>query len=132
MINELFHVYNNVSFCNNDGTLNMKTIPEYTTDYLKSKGFVLSNNVQEFEGITIYPSDYFNPKNYLTGKIETTDNTFSIHHYDASWWGEKEKKEYELERKIGKYCGRVGLAFFHAIKIYRQKGFRGLIKKIKE
>ena len=35
---------------------------------------------------TIYPVDYFCPMNYDTGEITITENTYSIHHYAASWY----------------------------------------------
>jgi len=35
--------------------------------------------------VAIYPRDYFEAKNWSTGKIEMTDNTFCVHHYQASW-----------------------------------------------
>ena len=33
----------------------------------------------------IYPIDYFCAKNYITGNIQQTPNTYCIHHYAASW-----------------------------------------------
>lgn len=33
----------------------------------------------------ILPADFLSCKDYYSGKIRLTDNTFSIHHYDASW-----------------------------------------------
>lgn len=40
---------------------------------------------QQLGDIAIYPSDYFNPKNYETEELNITENTVSIHHYGRSW-----------------------------------------------
>lgn len=35
--------------------------------------------------VIIYPRDYFECKSWSSGQIETTTNSYSIHHYMASW-----------------------------------------------
>lgn len=35
--------------------------------------------------VYILPMDYFSPKNYVTKKIQITDNTYSIHHFAGTW-----------------------------------------------
>lgn len=37
----------------------------------------------------ILPKDFLSCKDYNSGKILVTDNTVSIHHYDASWRGKR-------------------------------------------
>ena len=41
--------------------------------------------VEELEGNFFYPSEYFNPLEYTTGRMKKTANTRSIHWYLASW-----------------------------------------------
>lgn len=62
-----------------------KTVVGYTTDLLVKHGLRNLNEIQKICDIWIYPSEYFCPKSYLTAKINITPNTYSIHHYDASW-----------------------------------------------
>lgn len=38
---------------------------------------------------TIFPRDYFCGKDWYTGQIQITGNTFSVHHYEASWRGKR-------------------------------------------
>jgi len=38
-------------------------------------------------GLTIYPNDYFNPFDDITGRLVITDNTRSIHWYSKTWVG---------------------------------------------
>lgn len=56
-----------------------------TTNLCIQKGFKLEDKLQTIDGITLYPNEYFNPKDDYTGKIILTPNTRSIHHYAKSW-----------------------------------------------
>lgn len=42
--------------------------------------------------MTIYPAEYFAPKDFKTGQVVLTDKTYSIHHYDASWMEPEDKQ----------------------------------------
>jgi hypothetical protein len=39
----------------------------------------------------IFPCEYFTGKDFKTGQIKTTENTFAIHHYAGSWLSEEVK-----------------------------------------
>lgn len=84
---EFMDVYNDFKFCNEDGTLNTKTIVSYTSEVLVKHGLNNDNNSpQEIEGVRIYPPDFFCPMDHTRGNIITlTDRTVSIHRYDSSW-----------------------------------------------
>lgn len=82
---EILDFYHTIHFINNDGTNNLKTVVDYTTEILKKHGLKNVEGIQEIEEIAIYPKDYFNPMDMDTGKIKLTSNTASIHHYAASW-----------------------------------------------
>ena len=51
-------------------------------------------------GITIYPWDYFCPIEFLSHKLEITENTYTIHHYSATWMSWLDK----LKMKKGYYA----------------------------
>lgn len=62
------------------------TVVQHVTNVIKELGYEFGNNSQfTIQNITIYPKDWFNPRDSLTGKLETTRNTRSIHWYDNSW-----------------------------------------------
>lgn len=82
---QILEEYMKYSFLNPDGTLNLKTVVSYTTEILERFGLVSSDNLQNLKGIKIYPSDYFNPLDDLTGKLRITSNTHSIHWFSKSW-----------------------------------------------
>ena len=50
----------------------------------------------------LYPADYFNPYDSLTGKLKKTENTYSIHWYDASW---SDTSQFRL--KINRFIRRI-------------------------
>lgn len=81
----LLDKYSTLKFKNEDGSLNQKTIVYYTTEVLRENGLQPTSDVQEVSGIWIYPVDFFNPLDSLTGKLNLTDNTRSIHWYMNSW-----------------------------------------------
>lgn len=81
----LLDKYATLRFLNEDGSLNQKTIVKYNTEVLQELGLLPSNEIQVVSGVWIYPVDYFNPLDSLTGKLKLTDNTRSIHWYMNSW-----------------------------------------------
>ena len=88
---EILDDYEKSTFYNEDGSLNLYTIVQRTTDFLRIHGLKDTNEVQKVAGINIYPSEYFCPINMNTGKLVITPNTHSIHRYAASWVGWKDR-----------------------------------------
>lgn len=76
-----------------------ETCVRIATDIFVKYGYVRDNSLQKIKGVTIYPSDYLCPMDYLTGKVNITDNTVSIHEY-AGTWLEKESLFVRAKRKI--------------------------------
>ena len=77
--------YNQLHFRNPDGSLNQKTIVVHTTEVLVKQGLLATNSIQQVSGVWIYPTDFFNPLDSLTGRLHITDNTRTIHWYMDSW-----------------------------------------------
>lgn len=86
---DMLDYYASLSFYLPDGTLNTATIVEYTTLKLYELGMKESNSLQLVGDIWIYPADVFCPMDSTTGIIRITDESVSIHHYDASWLNNK-------------------------------------------
>ena len=81
---EILDSYQSDKFINTDGSFNLKTVVTRVSDILKKHGFSNKDGIQEIAGFRIYPTEYFCPKSYL-GEINLTENTYSIHHFGASW-----------------------------------------------
>ena len=61
------------------------TVVHFMTDILLSQTSIEKDRINLYEGIYIYPDDYFDPMNYYTGNITITTNTRSIHKYSSTW-----------------------------------------------
>lgn len=85
ILKSLLSKYANLQFKEESGSLNLKTIVDYTTEVIQEHGLQPTNDIQEVACAWIYPTDYFNPLDSLTGKLNVTDNTRSIHWYMNSW-----------------------------------------------
>ena len=59
--------------------------PKLRTKVFAEHGLILDGSKQTVANVEIYPMDYFCPKNFRTGIIKLTENTYSIHHFDGSW-----------------------------------------------
>ena len=77
--------YDSFHFLNEDGSNNDKTVVEYVTEILKRHGLKNMPGIQQIEGVKIYPSEYFCPRDTVTKRLHITNNTYTIHHYMASW-----------------------------------------------
>lgn len=85
-VTELLEGYRNRRFIMPDGSLDTTTNTFVITQNMLGHGLVLNNTYQDFPGLaTMYPSDYFCPKDHTDGVIKLTDNSVCIHHFAGSW-----------------------------------------------
>ncbi|MGO2083606.1 glycosyltransferase family 32 protein [Vagococcus sp.] len=83
------------------GKIIEKTCVEYTLECLAVTDFNSTNKKFVLEDIIIYPTDYFCPLSMKTNKLKITNNTVSIHHYNATWVsGNKKIKKKLIPLKI--------------------------------
>ena len=103
---ELLDQYQDRTFVQPGGSFDMTTNTTVITNYMIKKGLVLNNQYQDFLGLcTMYPADFFCPKDHRTGKIKCTKNTVCIHHFAGSWlehsfWGDIRHKSKVLFVRI--------------------------------
>lgn len=130
---EILESYKNSFFLKPNGKPDLTTIVERVTGILYKHGFLKENKIQLIESINIYPTDYFNPKNPRTGIIIITPNTYTIHHFDASWTPPLRKKYIKLSGvlipKIGLFITNIILFPMRLICIIQEVGFIGLVYK---
>ena len=76
VLQDLLDFYDELSFYNEDGSMNLVACPHYQTESLKKFGLNDSARTRQSlpGGIEIYPEDYFSPKSQLTGEIELTEH----------------------------------------------------------
>lgn len=128
--------FNNDVFIKEDGTENIETICMRETNILCEHGLSLNGTLQCVLGTTVFPTEYFCPLNFTGGKLEITEKTYSIHHYESSWYNERERFANTLGKQLSRRLPE-GVAFksANAISIIKFDGIKGLvahvIKKIK-
>lgn len=94
VIKKLMESYDSLSFLKSDGTFDLTPSPRLNTDALtRLCGLKADGTYQELEGMTVFPVDYFCPKSFDDGIIRKTENTYSIHHFDASWFSDESKRK---------------------------------------
>ncbi len=114
LIKSLMEMYDSLSFSDSDGKMNLKPNTQYFYDFLNSKyGYVSSPNLISYDELTVYPQEYFSPINSYTLVKRITDNTATIHWFNASW---KDWK-YRFKMKTMALATRVvGEDFRHQLK----------------
>ena len=131
---EILDSYRKSTFVTEDGQNDLTTVVTRVSDIFKKYGFTDENKVQKIADVTIYPVEYFCPKNYRTFEINITKNTYSIHHYDASWVSKFHKKYITTTEKL---CKCFGVPIGNIIKVFpylqwkiSEYGFIMLFKKL--
>lgn len=85
LFGEMLSYYENRMFVTEQGEMDLtpNTIP--MTAILSHHGMKPENILQKLQHITIYPEEYFCPKNPWTSKITITKNTHAMHLFAGAW-----------------------------------------------
>lgn len=114
--------YEGLSFLKADGSPDVTPSPQINTDTLVNCfGLTPNGTYQELKGFTFFPPEYFCPKSFTDGVVRKTKNTYSIHHFDASWFSDEKKKQLNNSWKHKQKRLK---------KLKRRKIFGGFFRKI--
>lgn len=112
LYDRMISIYRNEHFIIKGSKKPPKTVVDYTTELLEKEGLHNTSSVVEKCGIWIYPSEYFCPLDYFSGKLIITDKTHTIHHYSASWKSISERLFYWLARIFGlKFAKEIAILY---------------------
>ena len=93
VIKKLMDSYEERHFVREDGTPDLTPSPRLNTDTLTAQcGLIPEACYQELGSFSVFPPEYFCPKSFDDGVVRKTKNTYSIHHFDASWFSDDSKK----------------------------------------
>lgn len=87
-VRRMLDLYDKLGFETPQMNPNLKTVVAHVTDVLVEHGLECKRGIQQVDGITIYPREYFAPINVVTGRLHITKNTRTIHRYMGSWTSE--------------------------------------------
>lgn len=115
---EMLDYYDCHSFMRPDGSLDLTTCPDVMDGIVKKHmSYRVISSISEFQDdaaiLNVFNPSFFSPKESDNPNIKTTKNTYSIHHFQASWYPVS-KKMYRLTRRI---FGAGTAGFFS--KIYK-------------
>lgn len=134
VIKELLYYYNNKHFILENGMLNKTTNVTIFTNMFLKKGLVLNGKKQTVDNFTIFPPEFFCPKDVLTKDIIITENTYTIHHFDGSWLTEEEKLfqsiKANLIKKFGINTGKFIYYIYFILKNIEKNGISKTIKLV--
>ena len=98
-----------------EGEKVQKTVVDFVTEQLREFGLKKTDKIQNIASMTLYPSEYMCPKNYITNVTTITEKTVTIHHYDATWWS---KEVLWTRDKINKYHLPSSKSLHHIIMFF--------------
>lgn len=105
LFEELLREYDDIHFLREDGSCDMTTNVTRITNACLKYGLRLDNTLQTVNGFTLFPCDYFCPKDCRTLETKLTPNTYVIHHFDGSWVSPKSRVRKIVKRILGpKLC----------------------------
>lgn len=129
---ENMKVYESLEYINADGTYNRLPAPLYSTAVAKDYGLTKdTGNIQKVLDLTCYPREYFAPKDYFTGRMHITGNTYTIHHYSSTWFTEEERAQRKRDLLVARlrYATRIPRSL--AERILGTKRYKRMVASIK-
>ncbi|MBQ4259132.1 MAG: glycosyl transferase [Lachnospiraceae bacterium] len=84
VILKLIQEYEGVHFLK-DGEMDLTPCPARNTSALVKLGLITDGSMQKIQDMIIYPFEYFCGYDMTNTCIVRTKNTYTIHHYTASW-----------------------------------------------
>ena len=105
LYNKVLCYYADLHFVDERGLQKEGTVVTHVTNVLQKAGLQATNEAQCVNGVWIYPVDYFNPFNDLTGKLNKTANTRTIHWYSKTWMSKSQTLRNRLTRMLHRLFG---------------------------
>lgn len=94
LIKKMRDCYEDKSFFNRDGSINMAPCTAYQNPVIKEYGFELENKYQRVKNVVVYPSEVANPLG-RTGIVNNfTKKTLTVHHATGTHRTERERHQY--------------------------------------
>jgi hypothetical protein len=83
-VNKQLADYEGRRFIKEDGSYDLTTNVSFITQKMEEGGFVSNGQEQDFDGLHVFPVDYFSPR-HTTGEYLRTENTYCEHLGLGSW-----------------------------------------------
>lgn len=137
VIKKMLDDYQDIPFVLKNGHFDIEPCTVRNTNAIKSilKSFSDRTVICNYQNNYFFPTEYFCPMSNVTGKINITENTVSIHHYSGSWLDKKGKRNVDSRRmlcsifgeKIGSLLSRVMTFPYRVNNKIKKYGFFGML-----
>lgn len=106
--------YNEKSFIMPDGNLDIRKLPEIMVDEIQKRKaikHISSTKLKDIEtkdfqkNVVVMPDEFFSPKVFDSREVLVTSNTYTIHHYQNSWFSPKAKIYYRTRSLLIRIFG---------------------------
>lgn len=85
-VKDLLDTYESRSFILPDGSFDLLPNPKPITYLTADKyGLIRNDEFQDLGAVAVYPNYYFCAKDWLSGAVTITPDTYAIHHFSGSW-----------------------------------------------
>lgn len=101
--------YEKITFRLPDGTLNPYTMIPMVTDILIENGLEGDGDIEHILGVNVFPPEWFNPFDDLTGRLRKTENTRTIHWYAKTWMPAEPAWKTSAKRIVRRFLGKERL-----------------------
>lgn len=99
MIKKFINARENIYFLDGEGNENRNTCGFYDTSVAIYEGYMINGKTQCVNGMNIYAYDYFHPYDYMSGIVNETDNTHSVHWFNGGWLDDSMRKANEKTKE---------------------------------
>lgn len=120
----MLHEYERSPFRLPDGGFDMTSNVIKLTDLCSRYGLKRDNSMQKICGATLLPREYLSPKDFATGSITLTENSFSIHHFRVSWHNDELRYFDRKRKKLMRFLPRKAAGY--TAKFIAAAKYRGL------
>lgn len=97
---DILNGFENLNFYRENGERNSYSMIPMVTDLLIKHGLKKDGHLQTIDGIIVYPNEYFCPMDAVTGRVNITSDTYTIHWYTMSWLPRSRQWRVKLMRII--------------------------------
>lgn len=98
--------YESMELLPQQGRVHPQSSPRTLTALLEeSYGLRRDGSLQELDGLTVFPAEFFDPIDPHTGVMNITEATYSIHHYSGTWLLPAKKYRLELRKRLAPKVG---------------------------
>ena len=129
IVKAMLEDYHAVHFLQQDGEMDLTPCPVRNSKVLEARGYLLDGHTKQQDKVKLYSQRWLCPIDYHTGKMEITEETVSIHHYNGTWMEPYELKIIAIERCIKKIIGTT-VAYWIRCRLYNLYHMKQRIQQI--